>query len=70
MANNFQYRFKIHNTQQKAFHSKLFWPKSTILISRSAKYRNVPKFVTEIFKFKINLSPEVMNGLKNCTSCE
>ena len=53
--------FKIHNTQQKAIHWKLFQPKSTILISKSAKHQNLLKFVTEIFKFKIGLSPELVN---------
>ena len=42
-----------------AIHSKLFRPKSTILISKSAKYRNLPNFVTETFKFKIGLSREL-----------
>ena len=36
----FQYRFKIHNTERNLtedFHSKLFCPRSLILISKSAK---------------------------------
>ena len=32
--------FKTDKTQQKVIHSKLFYPKSTISISKSAKYWN------------------------------
>ena len=50
----FQHRFKINNTQQEDIHLKLFWPKSTILTSKSAKYENVQKFVTvKIVSLKI-----------------
>ena len=30
-----------YSTQQKSIHLKLFWPKSTILISKSTKYQNL-----------------------------
>ena len=50
---------KIHNTQQKVIHSKIFWPQNTILILKSAKYQNLQKF--KIFKVKTDLSPELMS---------
>ena len=43
----FSNAFKIHNTQLNR--RQLFWPKSTILKSKSAKCRNLQKIVTEIF---------------------
>ena len=46
-----------------AIHSKLFWPNNSILISKTAKYQNLKKFVTEIFKVKIGLSTELMNDI-------
>ena len=52
----FQHGFTInsfntqYSTQEKPIDSKLFWPKSTILKSKSAKYWNLQKSVTEIFK--------------------
>ena len=52
-----------HSTQHKATHSKIFWPRSTILISKSAKYCSLQKFVTEIFQVKIELSPELMSDI-------
>ena len=47
----------------KAIHSKLFRPRSTISILKSAKYQNQEKFVAEIFKVKIGLSPELMSDI-------
>ena len=46
-------------------HSKLFQSKSTILISKFAKYLNLKKFESKIFifKVKIGLSPELMNDI-------
>ena len=46
-----------------AVHSKRFWPRSTILISKAAKYRNLQIFLIEIFKDKISVSPELMNDI-------
>ena len=37
--------------------------KSKMLISKSAKYQNLRKFMSEIFKVKIGWSPELMNDL-------
>ena len=42
---------------------KLFWPKSTSLKSKPAKYINLQKFVTEVFKVKIGLSPKLMKDI-------
>ena len=44
-------------------HSKLFWPKSKILTSKSVKYRNLQNFVTDIFKVKNGWSPEHMHDI-------
>ena len=54
-----QYRFKIHNTllSRRIFTQKLFWPKSTILISKSAKVS------TSNFKVEIGLSTDLINWL-------
>ena len=49
----FQRRFKIHNTQQKALHLKLFWSKSTILISKSVKYRICKNLWPRFSKLKL-----------------
>ena len=50
-----------YSTQQKANSWELFWPKGTVLKSKSKKCRNLQKFVTEIFQVKIGLSPKLMN---------
>ena len=66
----FQYRFKIQNTELKRspFTRNYFGRKVHFL------YQNLPKFVTEFFKCKIILSPELMSNifelLKNHTLFE
>ena len=42
-----------YSTWQTGIESKLFWPKSTILKSKSAKYYDLKKIVSEIYKIKI-----------------
>ena len=42
-----------YSTWQKGIESKLFWRKSTILKSKSAKYYDLKKIVSEIYKIKI-----------------
>ena len=42
---------------------KLYWPESTTLISKSAKFRNLQKLVIKSFKVKIGLSHELMNDI-------
>ena len=44
-------------------HSKLYWPYSTTLISESAKYRNLKKYVIEIFKDKIGLLSDLISDI-------
>ena len=39
------------------------WPQNTILISKSAKYRNLQKFVAEIFIIKISLLLELTSDI-------
>ena len=56
MRKDFKVSIQVYNTQystkQKAIHLKLFWPKITILTSKSAKYQHLQKSVIEIF-FKL-----------------
>ena len=67
MTKDFEVLIKVsgtqYSTQQKATHSKLLWLKNTILVSKSAKYRNLLKFVTEIFISKISLLPELTSDI-------
>ena len=59
-----------YSTWQKGIESKLFWPKSTILKSKSAKYYDLKKIVSEIYKIKIGWSPELMNDIFGKTETE
>ena len=56
MTKDFKVLVQVWNTQclteRKAIHSALFWPKSTNLTLKSAKYQNLQTFVTKFFKFK------------------
>ena len=51
----------------KAIQSELFWPKSTNLILKYAKYQNLQTFESKIFKVKIVLSPELMTDIFELT---
>ena len=67
MTKDFKVLVQVWNTQclteRKAIHSALFWPKSTNLTLKSAKYQNLQTFVTKIFKFKTGLSPDLMTDI-------
>ena len=66
----FQYRFEIHNTELK----KSLMTRNYFGLKVHFLCQNLQILVTEIFKCKIGLSPELMNNifelLKNHTPCE